>query len=62
MRSARRRPDAATSRPARLIRAALALLLFLQSTPLRAGLKRTIQYFDQLLRRYGAIEKPTVSA
>jgi UDP-glucuronate decarboxylase len=41
---------------------ATALLGWQPKTPLRHGLQRTIQYFDELLRRFGAIEKARVTA
>ena len=40
---------------------AKALLGWQPKTPLRAGLNRTIAYFEELLRKYGAIEKRPVS-
>jgi len=41
---------------------AKALLGWQPKTPLRHGLQRTIQYFDQLLQRFGAIEKAAATA
>ena len=41
---------------------AKAVLGWQPKTPLRAGLKRTIGYFDELLRKYGATETPPVTA
>jgi UDP-glucuronate decarboxylase len=44
------------------ITAAKALLDWQPKTPLRAGLQRTIDYFEELLRRYGALEERPVTA
>jgi UDP-glucuronate decarboxylase len=38
------------------------LLKWQPKTPLRQGLTRTIQYFDQLLRKFGATQKQPVTA
>jgi UDP-glucuronate decarboxylase len=38
------------------------LLDWQPKTPLRAGLRRTIAYFEELLTRYGAVGKARVTA
>jgi UDP-glucuronate decarboxylase len=38
------------------------LLKWQPKTPLRQGLTRTIQYFDQLLRKFGATQKQPVTS